>query len=407
MRTVVVWTEDLLGYDLGDHPLDPVRVELTIALARSLGVLDRPGVSVVTPEPASDDELARVHTREYLDAVKTASQDPSFPGGWGLGTPDNPIFERMHEASALVTGATLRAAQAVWTGEAEHAVNVAGGLHHAMPARASGFCVYNDPAVAITSLLDQGAERVAYVDIDVHHGDGVQAIFWDDPRVLTVSLHETPLALFPGTGFPHETGGDAAEGTAVNVALPPGINDSGWLRAFHAVVPSVVRAFRPQILFTQCGADTYRIDPLADLRLSLDGQRASYLALRDLAEQTCDGRWIATGGGGYALIEGVPRAWTHLLAIASGEPLDPATVIPAQWRELAAERIQHGRSGGRARVRLLPDGPGIPQTMTDGATPDHQAWQPSDGGDAVDRAIIATRRTVFPLIGLDPYDPRD
>src|SRR4029453_581199 len=186
-----------------------------------------------------------------------------------------------------------------------------------MAARASGFCVYNDPAVAIAKLLDLGAQRVAYVDIDVHHGDGVQAAFYDDPRVLTISLHETPLALFPGTGFANETGGPGAEGMAVNVALPPGTGDGGWLRAFTAIVPSLLRAYAPELLFTQCGADTPRLTPLADLQLTVDGQRAAYLALRDLADDLCDGRWVATGGGGYALVEVVPRAWTHLLAVAT------------------------------------------------------------------------------------------
>ncbi len=403
---MVVWADELLGYDLGEHPLDPVRVELTIALARALGVLDRPSVSVVTPQPADDATLTRVHTPAYLDAVRAAPQDPFFQG-WGLGTPDNPVFAGMHEASALVAGATLRAAEAVWGGQARRAVNVAGGLHHAMPARASGFCVYNDPAVAIARLLDLGAERVAYVDVDVHHGDGVQEIFWNDPRVLTVSLHETPLALFPGTGFPHESGGPGAPGSAVNLALPPGTDDHGWLRAFHAVVPGVLRAFRPEVLFTQCGADTYRIDPLADLRLTVDGQRAAYLALRALADELCDGRWIATGGGGYALVEAVPRAWTHLLAIATGDPLDPATATPAAWRELVQQRLERGRSGGRSRLRLIPGGPGIPDTMTDGVEPVYTPWQPGTDGDAVDRAIAATRRHVFPLLGLDPFDPRD
>src|SRR5512139_1341067 len=293
--TVVVWDDALLGYDMGDHPLDPVRVELTVALARELGVLDRPGVRLVKPEPADDALLTRVHDPRYLDAVRAAPQDPLF-AGFGLGTSDNPVFEGMHESSALIVGASVAAAEAVWRGDVTRAVNVAGGLHHAMPARAAGFCVYNDPAVAIARLLDLGAQRVAYVDVDVHHGDGVQEIFWNEPRVLTISLHETPLALFPGTGFPHETGGEDAPGSAVNVALPPGTGDSGWLRAFHAVVPSALRAFRPEVLFTQCGADTYHLDPLADLRLSVDGQRASYLALRALAEELCDGRWVATGG---------------------------------------------------------------------------------------------------------------
>ncbi|HEU4423481.1 MAG TPA: acetoin utilization protein AcuC, partial [Pilimelia sp.] len=304
----------------------------------------------------------------------------------------NPVFEGMHDSSALVAGATLAAAEAVWRGEAQRAVNIAGGLHHAMPGRASGFCVYNDPAVAIARLLELGAQRIAYVDVDVHHGDGVQTIFYDDPRVLTVSLHETPLALFPGTGFPDETGGPGAEGTSVNVALPPGTADAGWLRAFHAVVPSVLRAFQPELLFTQCGVDSHRLDPLADLRLSVDGQRAGYLALRELAEELTGGRWVATGGGGYALVEVVPRAWTHLLAVATGEPLDPAALTPPAWRALAQRRRP-------ARQ--------VPLRMTDDADVTYQAWQPTDEPDAVDRAIAATRRAVFPLLGLDPHDPRD
>ncbi|MFI6759618.1 acetoin utilization protein AcuC [Micromonospora sp. NPDC050417] len=389
--TVVMWDESLLAYDLGEHPLDPVRVELTVALARELGILDRAGVRVVTPTPADETALTRVHRPDYLDAVRAAPDDPFF-SGYGLNTPDNPVFDNMHESSALVAGASLAAAEMVWRGEARRAVNVAGGLHHAMTGRAAGFCVYNDPAVAIARLLDLGAERIGYVDVDVHHGDGVQEIFLDDPRVLTVSLHESPLALFPGTGFPDEIGGPAARGSAVNVPLPPGTGDAGWLRAFHAVVPSVLRAFRPQILVTQCGADSHRLDPLADLRLSVDGQRASYLALRALADELCEGRWIATGGGGYALVEVVPRAWTHLLAIATGDPIAPATLTPPAWRKLARER------------RPERD---VPLRMTDDVDPAYEPWQPTGEPDGVDRAILATRKAVFPLHGLDPYDPRD
>jgi acetoin utilization protein AcuC len=263
--STVVWTEDLLRYDMGDHPLDPVRVELTMALARDLGVLSRPGVVLHRPQPADDATLTRIHEPEYIEAVKRGGP------GHGLDTPDNPVFPRMHEAAALVAGATVAAAEEVWRGRALRAVNIAGGLHHAMPDRASGFCVYNDPAVAIARLLDLGATRIAYIDVDVHHGDGVQEAFYADPRVLTISLHETPLALFPGTGFPTETGAPGAEGSSVNVALPPGTDDSGWLRAFHAVVPSVVRAFRPEVIVSQCGADGHRLDPLADLRLTVDG----------------------------------------------------------------------------------------------------------------------------------------
>jgi acetoin utilization protein AcuC len=390
--TAVVWDPALLGYDMGAHPMNPVRIELTMALARDLGLLDRPGVQMITPKPATESELTRVHRADYIDAVRAAPDDPFF-SGWGLNTPDNPVFDGMHDASARVCGATIAAADAVWHGSATRAVNVAGGLHHAMAARASGFCVYNDPAVAIATLLDEGAQRIAYLDVDVHHGDGVQAAFYDDPRVLTVSLHETPLALFPwNSGFATETGGRGAEGSAVNVALPPGTGDAGWLRAFHAIVPSVVRAFAPEIIFSQCGADAHLLDPLADLGLSVNGQRAAYVAMRDLADELCDGRWVATGGGGYALVEVVPRAWSHLLAVATGEPLDPATRTPESWRRMAGRRWPSADA---------------PLSMTDGRDPVIEQWTPGLAADPVDRAILATRRAVFPLHGLDPDDPRD
>ena len=227
----VVWDETLAMYDFGrSHPLAPVRVELTIALARGLGLLDAGPVEVIGDVRTADDALlGTVHTADYIAAVRDAG-DPMLPRAhleYGLGTGDNPVFGGMHEASALVVSATMAAARAVWERRSQHAVNVAGGLHHAMPGTASGFCIYNDPAIAIRWLLDQGAQRVAYVDVDVHHGDGVQAVFYDDPRVLTISLHETGRTLFPGTGFPAETGGAGAEGTSVNVALPPGTKDDG------------------------------------------------------------------------------------------------------------------------------------------------------------------------------------
>ncbi|MBP2707295.1 acetoin utilization protein AcuC [Microbispora sp. RL4-1S] len=379
----VVWDDGLISYDFGrGHPLAPVRVELTMALARELGVLD--GVEVVGCLPAGDDELALVHDRDYIASVKEVQKTGRPDLRRGLGTEDNPVFARVHDASALVAGATLAAARAVWTGEADHAVNVAGGLHHAMPGAASGFCVYNDPGVAIAWLLSQGATRVAYVDIDVHHGDGVQTMFYDDPRVLTISLHETPRTLFPGTGFPHETG---AEGTAVNVALPAGCGDESWLRAFHAVVPPLVRHFQPEVLVTQQGCDSHALDPLAHLMLSVDGQRTAYAALHRLAHEAADGRWVAVGGGGYELVQVVPRAWTHLLAEVAGTPVDPATPTPAAWRTLVDRRT----------------GEVPPATMTDGREPRWRDFSEGyDPADAVDRAVMATRNAAFPLHGLDP-----
>ena len=215
------------------------------------------GVDLLEPEPAPDTELHRVHVPSYLEAVRRAPLNGDDPAH-GLGTDDNPIFEGMHEASCLVCGGSLLAAREIAAGRADRAVNIAGGLHHAMPNHAAGFCVYNDCAVAISWLLDHGFDRIAYIDVDVHHGDGVQAAFYHDPRASTISLHQHPLTLWPGTGWPAEYGEGAAAGSAVNVVLPPGTADAGWLRAFHAVVPSLLHSFRPQVLVTQGGADTTR-----------------------------------------------------------------------------------------------------------------------------------------------------
>jgi acetoin utilization deacetylase AcuC-like enzyme len=187
-----------------------------------------------------------------------------------------------------------------------------------MATHASGFGVYNDVAIAIAWLLGQGAERVAYVDVDAHHGDGVQTAFYDDPRVLTMSLHQHPATLFPFTGLPAESGGPGAKGSSVNVALPARTGDASWLRAFHAVVPPLLDQFRPQILVSQHGAGTHRLDPLAGLELSIDAQRAAHAAIHALAHDHADGRWLLTGGGGYDLVNVVPRTWTHLLAEAAG-----------------------------------------------------------------------------------------
>src|ERR1700683_350098 len=246
-----------------------------MALAREFGVLELPPVPIIAAVPAEIDERELVHDAAYIEAVRRAGHDGWGDGRFGLGTPDNPVFAGMHEASALVAGATLTAARAVWRGEALHSANIAGGLHHAMRRSASGFCVYNDPAIAIRWLLAQGAERVAYVDLDVHHGDGVQAAFYDDPRVLTISLHEHPATLFPGTGLPSETGSGAGEGYAVNVALPAGTGDAGWLRALDAVALPLLRTFKPTVLVSQHGCDSHRLDPLAHPGPTIDAPRGA------------------------------------------------------------------------------------------------------------------------------------
>ena len=383
-----IWDEQYLAYDFGDHPLNPVRLDLTIRLARELGVLDR--LDVTAPQPADEAQLLTVHGSAYLDAVREASADPMF-AGFGLGTTDDPVFPGMYEASALVAGGSAQAALRMWRGEVDHAVNIAGGLHHAMRDYASGFCIFNDVVLAIRTLLAEGATKIAYIDIDVHHGDGVQAAFYDDPRVLTISLHQDPRTLFPGTGMPTEIGKGDAAGTSVNVALPPGTDDVGWLRAFRAVVPGAVRAFKPDVLVSQCGCDTHHEDPLANLELTVDGQRTAIAEVHRLAHEVAGGKWVAFGGGGYGLVRCVPRTWTHLLAEACGHPVDAHTPIPPGW-------VAHLRERG---VRSE-----LPSTMGERPVPPVDPWMPG-GGDWLDGAIGATRRAIFPLLGLDPDDPRD
>jgi acetoin utilization protein AcuC len=397
----VAWDERLADYHFGPgHPLAPVRVELTMRLAHEFGLWTRPGVTVTAPAAATSADLELVHDPGYIAAVRTVSgwagdlgargleeTHLRYARAFGLGTADNPVFPGMHHASALVTGATLAAARAVWSGAARHGAAIAGGMHHAMAARASGFGVYNDPAIAIAWLLRHGAGRVAYVDLDAHHGDGVQAAFYDDPRVLTISVHQHPATLFPFTGLPAETGGPAAGGSAVNVALPAGTGDAGWLRAFHAVVPPLLRAFRPQILVSQHGADTHRRDPLAHLQLSIDAQRAAHAAIHALAHDLAGGRWLLTGGGGYDLVQVVPRTWTHLLAEAAGQPVNPAAPTPAPWRTYVARRT----------------GLDAPEHMTEGEPATFQPFESGyDPSDPTDQAIMATRNAIFPLHGLMP-----
>lgn len=384
-RVAFVWDDDLRHYDFGPgHPLAPVRVQLAYRLSRDLGLLQDPNLTMIAPAVLPDGLLASIHTDAFVDAVKQ-----QVPGVHGLGTDDVPLFEQMHVHSERVVGATLAATQAVYRGEADHGINFAGGLHHSMPDRASGFCVYNDLAGGIKWLLDQGVERVAYVDVDVHHGDGVQEHFWDDPRVLTISLHESPRTLFPGTGWPTEVGGPNAQGTAINVALAPGTADNGWLRAFDAIVPPALHAFQPQFLVSQHGCDSHFSDPLAHLSLSLEGQRMSYRSLHRLAHTYTEGRWIATGGGGYEWIEVVPVAWTHLLAEALDRPIDPKQQTPDAFRDLVRN--------------VLKSDP--PLTMGNDRDPWIRSWETGyNPDDPVDAAVLATRRAAFPYLGIDP-DP--
>lgn len=390
-RLAYVLDEALAAYDFGrGHPLSPIRQRLTNLLIEEFGILEQDNVSLITHiKPVREALLSEVHEPDYIAAVTRCSDGATTSELRGLGTADVPVFADMHRAASLVCGASVAAAEAVATGVFDHGMNIAGGLHHAMSNRAAGFCVYNDVAVAIKWLLTNGFDRIAYVDVDVHHGDGVQEVFYNDPRVLTVSIHESGDSLFPGTGYPQEIGGPKAQGSAINIALRRDTGDSDWIRAYESVVPEALAAFRPQIIVSQQGCDSHRLDPLADFNLSIECQRWSYSRIHELTHELCDGRWVALGGGGYDWVHVVPRAWTHLAAIGAGAPIDPTTPIPAQWQEVIT-----GLAGVPAPT-VMGDGVSLHPLLPDGYF---------DPMSQLDRAILRTREAVFPFLGLEP-DP--
>ncbi|MFP5351324.1 MAG: acetoin utilization protein AcuC [Actinomycetota bacterium] len=330
------------AYDFGaSHPLRPERVLLTYDHIRNLGLGEV--AREISSRSATDEEIEAVHDRDFIDMVKAidareVDEREGLP--FGLGTPDDPIFAGMHRASAAVCGASITAAELVARGEAEHAFNPAGGLHHARRREASGFCIYNDPAAAIAKVLELRPDwRVMYVDVDVHHGDGVQWIFYDEPRVLTVSLHQSGRYLYPGTGFEDEIGEGAGRGTSVNVPLLPYTGESDYLWALERVLTGSAEAFRPDLVLTQLGADTHYGDPLANLGLTMTAYPRMAEILHAVAHEHCDGRWVATGGGGYQAETVVPKVWTIHFAEMCGRP----EAIPAEWlRDQAPE--QAGRS---------------------------------------------------------------
>jgi acetoin utilization protein AcuC len=324
-QPLLVHGERVLDYDFGpQHPLTPRRFGPSIDLLRECGA-----TRIVEPPQAGVEQLERLHSAEYVHVVQSMGADPWHPPVAGIGPGDCPPFAGMHEASATVAGGSLLAADAVLGGDAEHAFNPGGGLHHAMADRASGFCIYNDVALAVARARDAG-HRVLYVDLDVHHGDGTQALFWDDPEVLTFSIHETGQALFPGTGFVSESGGAGAPGTSVNVPLQPYSGNASWLPIVRDMVPALAEAFRPTFLVSQHGCDSHVYDPLAHLRLTTAAYREATLLLDELAHRWCEGRWLATGGGGYDAYRVVPRSWS-LVWLAQAH-LDPAKHLPEEWR---------------------------------------------------------------------------
>jgi acetoin utilization protein AcuC len=335
VRSALIWDPAFIGYRFRpDHPFNPKRLELTVSLIEALGLDDGPGVQRVAPRTATDEELLLVHSPEYIAAVKRFSEpgaDTSDAGEWGLGTDDTPVFPGMHAVTSLVVGATLRAAELVMSGEVTRALNPAGGLHHAHRDRASGFCVYSDLAVAIAWMRKEHNARVLYVDYDAHHGDGVQGIFYDDPEVLTLSIHESGRYLFPGTGFVDELGEGEGYGYSLNVPLEPFTEDDSWIGIYAKLLPEVAEAFRPDVIVLQNGCDGHAYDPLTHLRATTRLYEETVRITCEVADRVCGGRVVATGGGGYAVWKTVPRAWTLVWAGLSGQ--HAPNRLPREWTD--------------------------------------------------------------------------
>jgi acetoin utilization protein AcuC len=369
------------SYDFGPaHPLTPRRFGPGIDLLRAVGA--EPGLA---PEPASDEELLWCHTAAYLRTVRRLSRDPYGAGAAGIGQGgDDPPFAGMHEAGAMVAGGSLRAMEAILRGDVEHAFHPGGGLHHAMPDRASGFCIYDDPALAIARARRDGL-RVLYVDLDVHHGDGVQAIHWDDPDVLTLSFHESGRYLFPGTGGVGELGEGTAAGTAINVPLEPGTGDGPWLEAVRTLLPEVTAAFGPDIVVSQHGADSHAWDPLAHLRVTTTAMGEAARIVDAVAHRWAGGRWLATGGGGYDAYRVVPRTWS--LVWLAGAHRDVPAGTPRPWRDAWADEA--------ARYGQAP----MPDTFIDPPNAGNPIdWGQEEAESASRRTVALVRRLVVPRV---------
>ena len=360
-KTAFIWDNELTTYRFSErHPLNPRRLELTHREIVKRRLLDDADVVVLPPRNATDVELESVHAREYVNAVKRG--EPSLR--YGLGTDDVPAVAGMHDAAARIVGATLVAAEQVMSGAARRAFNMAGGLHHAHRVQASGFCIYNDLAIAIRHIQQHYGARVMYIDYDAHHGDGVQWIFYSQPEVLTVSYHESGAFIFPGTGFIDEIGEGDGAGYSVNVPLDPHTEDDSYIQVFNEFVPRLAEVFEPDVIVLQNGCDQHWLDPLTHLRCTTRTIETVVRTVCALADKYCDGRIIATGGGGYAIEEVVPRAWTLVWSVLRGvepDPLlhDPPDMVPPLPDSHHAEMNDKTMRAVRSRVLPLLTGWGL------------------------------------------------
>lgn len=340
-QAALIWRSDLADYDLGDdHPLNPLRLTLSVELMNAYGLLTPE--AIIDPRPAREPELFLVHSHGYIEAVREASDwaATSLQRHMGLGTDDNPVYPGMHDVAALTCGASIVALDEVLSGRRARTFSIAGGLHHAHRARAAGFSIYNDAAVAIAVARKSRPDlRVLYVDIDAHHGDGVQEAFFGSGDVMCVSIHESGLFAFPGTGFPSEMGYDAGAGYSINVPMPLNATDECFALAAERVLVPLARAFRPDVIVAQLGVDAHHDDPQTDLGLTLPGYRALVGCVIDLADELCDGRLVALGGGGYHIVEVVPLAWTWVMARLLNVVL--ADEVPDSWRGHVRALLDH------------------------------------------------------------------
>ena len=325
----VVYSDAFQQYDFGPtHPLKPTRLKLTYELMQATGLLKSPNIKVVEPRLASQEELRLFHDQDYLDLVKGADKT----GTGFLDNGDTPAFKGCYQASALATGASLKAVEMVMSGEVTHAINISGGLHHAHPGRASGFCIFNDPAISIAYLKKKyGLKRILYLDVDAHHGDGVMYGFYSDGGVLDIDFHEDGHHLFPGTGFTEEIGEGTGAGYKINVPLPPFTDDEPYLSSFREIVPNAVRKYNPEILLLQCGADAHANDLLAHLQLTTKSYVEIVKVVRELALEVADGRLVVFGGGGYNPAN-VARTWTLVAASLVDQPMPGGS--PQVWQKL-------------------------------------------------------------------------
>jgi acetoin utilization protein AcuC len=332
-RSALVHDAGFLAYDFGpSHPLRPERITAGLDLLKRANLWS-PDSTMPDPKMAADEELQLVHDVAYIEAVRCAGTEwcpQDVLSRFGLSQADNPAFPGMHEAASLVAGGTIAAIRQILKGDLDHAFNPAGGLHHALQRRASGFCIYNDPALAAAVATREFGARVMYVDVDCHHGDGVQWLFYDDPRVLTVSFHESGQYLFPGTGDVDEVGQGAGLGYAVNVPMAPFTRDGSWLEALDAIVPPLADRFRPDVIVSAHGADTHVWDPLTHLELTTRSFVGQAELLHQIAHTYSAGRWLAVGSGGYDWRRVVPRSWAILWAEMTGQR-DRSITLPVEW----------------------------------------------------------------------------